>query len=457
MHPTKNRKEKFRLFVAIFSPIFVTQVAMSLMGFFNASMSGNVASADLAGVAIGNSLWSPVYTGLSGILVAVTPTVSQLVGAGREREVPKTVQQGILAAFFISISLIAAGALSLEKILNLMDLEEEVKRTAHDYLVSLSFGIVPLLVYNVLRYFIDALGQTKTTMIITLLSVPLNVFFNYLFIFGKFGFPKLGGVGAGVASAITYWIICLIAILLITRIRPFSRYGIFRAFYGIHFPVLKELFRVGIPIGMAIFFETSIFAAITLLMSQYDTATVASYQAAANFTTILYMFPLSISMSLTILVAYEVGAGRLRDAGQYSRLGILTALILAFLNAVILYVFRYPIASLYTNEERVLEITARFLLFAIGFQFSDAIQASVQGALRGYKDVNASFITTFVAYWVIGLPAGYLLAGYGGMGPDGYWIGIISGLTAGAVGLSARLFYIQKIKYGGAFVKGERR
>ncbi|WAA11053.1 MATE family efflux transporter [Fervidibacillus albus] len=444
MYKTDRLKEKFHMFFTIFFPIFITQIGLSLIQFFDTMMSGRVSSNDLAGVAIAGSLWSPVYTGLSGILIATTPIVSSLFGANKKEDIRNSVIQAVYVALVIVIGIVLLGSFALIPVLQFMHLDPSVERIAQYYLITLSFGILPLFVYNVLRSFIDGLGQTKTTMVITLLSVPINVCFNYLFIFGKFGFPKLGGVGAGVASAITYWVVLFITIIIVMKQRPFSGYKLFQKFYFVEWKKWKELFKIGVPIGLSIFFEVSIFSVITLLMSRYDTITIASYQAAVNFTSILYMFPLSISMALTILVAYEIGSGRTKDAKQYSWLGIGLSIGMAAVNALLLYTFKYEIAGFYTKEEDVLQLTASFLMFALCFQFSDGIQASVQGALRGYKDVNITFITTLIAYWVIGLPLGTLLANGTSLGPFGYWIGLIAGLTAGAIGLSTRLVYIQR-------------
>ncbi|MBA4537978.1 MATE family efflux transporter [Bacillus aquiflavi] len=447
MKQTKNIKEKIHQLLIIFFPILITQLGMFSMNFFDTMMSGHASPLDLAGVAIGSSLWVPIFTGLSGILLAITPIVSQLVGAKKEKDASFSVIQGIYLAVIMAIIVIIAGAFLLNPVLNRMSLENEVQQVAHDYLIALSFGMVPLFIYTVLRSFIDSLGKTRTTMIITLTSLPLNVIFNYLLIFGKLGLPKLGGVGAGYASAITYWIITGIAIFIIIKEQPFASFKIFHKLYSVSFTKWAEILKIGVPIGFAIFFETSIFAAVTLLMSNFDTVTIASHQAAMNFASFLYMVPLSISMSLTIVIGFEVGAKRYEDAKQYSWIGVATGVILAVVSGLVLFSFRYEIASLYTNEQNVLNMTGQFLLYALFFQLSDAIAAPIQGALRGYKDVNSTFFMALVSYWIIGLPLGYYLANHTDLLAFGYWIGLITGLAVGAVGLSSRLVYIQKRKY----------
>ncbi|MDM5284906.1 MATE family efflux transporter [Peribacillus frigoritolerans] len=447
MNQTYTKSQKIRLLFYILIPILITQISMYAMTFFDVMMSGQYSTQDVAGVSIGSSLWTPVYTGLSGILIALTPVVSQLVGSRQSKSVSYSVMQAIYLAVALALIILIIGAFSLNPVLNAMDLEDSVHMVAHDYLIALSLGIIPLFIYNALRAFIDALGQTRISMIITLCALPVNVLFNYLLIYGKFGFPELGGVGSGYATAITYWLIALVAILVVIKINPFSTYQVFNEFFRVSWKEWRALLLIGVPIGLAIFFETSIFSAVTLLMSKYDTVTIASHQIAMNFASLLYMIPLSISMALTIVIGFEIGAARYKDAKEYSWIGISMALTMSLVLSTILFLFREPVASLYTKDHEVMMLTSHFLIYAIFFQISDALQAPIQGILRGYKDVNVTFAMSLVSYWILGLPIGYIFAKYTDMGAFGYWIGLISGLALGAIGLAARLRFIQQVKY----------
>lgn len=447
MNQTYTKSQKIRLLFYILIPILITQISMYAMTFFDVMMSGQYSTQDVAGVSIGSSLWTPVYTGLSGILIALTPVVSQLVGSRQSKSVSYSVMQAIYLAVALALIILIIGAFSLNPVLNAMDLEDSVHMVAHDYLIALSLGIIPLFIYNALRAFIDALGQTRISMIITLCALPVNVLFNYLLIYGKFGFPELGGVGSGYATAITYWLIALVAILVVIKINPFSTYQVFTEFFRVSWKEWKALLLIGVPIGLAIFFETSIFSAVTLLMSKYDTVTIASHQIAMNFASLLYMIPLSISMALTIVIGFEIGAARYKDAKEYSWIGISMALTMSLVLSTILFLFREPVASLYTKDHEVMMLTSHFLIYAIFFQISDALQAPIQGILRGYKDVNVTFAMSLVSYWILGLPIGYFFAKFTDMGAFGYWIGLISGLALGAIGLAARLRFIQQVKY----------
>ncbi|KPN97152.1 MATE family efflux transporter [Lysinibacillus sp. ZYM-1] len=444
MYQTSTLKEKYALLLKMIIPILVTQVAIYLVSFFDVLMSSRYGTADLAGVSIGSSIWMPIYTGLSGILLAITPIVSQLVGAKKEMDAKKTVQQGIYVAITLSIIIFIGLFFGIDWILSNMRLETPVHNIAKGYIYSMCAGLLPLFLFFVMRCFIDALGQTRVTMIITLMTTPINIVLNYIFIFGKFGAPELGGIGAGLATAITYWLIFLITVWIIAKRVPFERFHMFHNWPKPAWLRWKEILLIGVPIGISLFAETSIFSAVTMMMSNFSTSIIAAHQIAINFTSLLYMVPLSISMGVTILVGFEIGAGRMRDARIYSYLCVGTAILFSFISACILFILREPVAHMYTTDSKVIEYAVQFLVYAAIFQLSDAIQAPVQGALRGYKDVMITFIMAIISYWVIGLPVGYLLATHTDLGPFGYWIGLVAGLTTGAITLLIRLLLVQK-------------
>ncbi|WP_068984172.1 MATE family efflux transporter [Lysinibacillus xylanilyticus] len=444
MYQTTTIKDKYKLMLKMIVPILVTQVAMYLISFFDILMSSRYGTADLAGVSIGSSIWMPIYIGLSGILLAITPIVSQLVGAKKELDAKKAVQQGIYVAILLAVLIFSVLLVGIDWILGNMNLETSVHNIAKSYIYAMCAGILPLFLFCVLRCFIDALGQTRVTMIITLLTSPINIMLNYIFIFGKFGVPELGGVGAGVATAITYWLIFFITVWIIAKHVPFERFRIFHEWPKLEWLCWKEILIIGVPIGISLFAETSIFSAVTMMMSSFSTEIIAAHQIALNFTSLLYMVPLSISMGVTILVGFEIGAGRMQDARIYSYLCVATAILFSFISACILFLLREPVANMYTTDREVLEYAVQFLVFAAIFQLSDAIQAPVQGALRGYKDVMITFIMAIISYWVIGLPVGYTLASHTDFGPFGYWIGLVAGLTTGAITLLIRLLLVQK-------------
>ncbi|MFD1428033.1 MATE family efflux transporter [Kroppenstedtia sanguinis] len=445
MHQTATMREKISQFFVILWPILVTQISLYSMNLFNTMMSGQAGTNDLAGVAIGSSLWMPIFTGINGILMSVTPIVSQLIGGGKHHKISGTVTQALYLSVLLAVTVVLAGILFLEPLLSLMNLNPAVQHIAKHYLIGLSIGIIPLFAANVLRYFFDSQGHTRIMMMIMLFAVPFNIGLSYLLIFGKFGFPQLGGIGSGYASGITYWLIFTIAVVITFKVDVMRKYALFVRWFAPSVKAWKDQLAIGIPMGLSVFFESSIFAVVTLMMGMmFNTVIVAAHQAAINFTSLLFMIPLSISMALTIVVGFEVGAKRFADAKQYSHFGVLSAMGLIACASVFLYFFRGWIAGFYTDHPEVITWVKQFLIFAIFYQLSDAAQASLQGVLRGYKDVTVPFITAFISYWGIGMPVGYGLAAFTHLGPFGFWLGITIGLTCAFLGFWIRLLIIQK-------------
>lgn len=439
MKQTYTTSQKLRQLIGILMPIYVSQLAGAAIQVVDAMMSGQYSAVDLAGVAIGANIWAPVMTGVSGVLVAVTPIIAQHLGAGRHREVPRVVLQGLYLSMALSLAVILAGAAGLPFVLDRMDLAPDVRANAYGYLIALSWGIFPAFSHTVLRCFIDALGLTRVTMMVTLVAFPVNVLLNYVLIFGKWGLPALGGVGAGYASALTYWVVFAIAVAITVRKRPIADFKVFRGPFRLSPAAWWEQLRIGVPLGLSIALEVGVFSAVGLLMSRFGTLVIAAHQSAISFGTLIYMFPLSVSQALTIVVGFEVGAGRIPDAVQYRRLGMRISLSFAACLMLTLWLFSEQVARLYTRDPELLPLLQSFLVYVIFFQLSDAVAAPIQGTLRGYKDVNIVLALALMAYWCIGLPVGYTLATWTELGPYGYWIGLISGLASGATGLLWRL------------------
>ncbi|MDQ0159889.1 MATE family efflux transporter [Alkalibacillus salilacus] len=442
MYPTHSISDKFKLFIRILIPILITQVGIYFMNVFDTVMAGQASAEDLAGVAVGSSLWVPILTGTNGILIAISPITAQLLGADQKDMIPYKVKQGLYLAAGMSLVIFVAGLVFLDPALQLLSLESEVQHIAKYYLVALGCGMIFLFSFNLLRSFIDALGQTKISMFIILLALPLNALFNYMFIFGKFGVPEMGGIGAGIASALSYMISSIVAVVIIHRVLPFRRYQIFTGWIKPSLTAWKELLKIGVPIGFTIFFETSIFAAVTLMISRYDTYTVAAHQAAMNYATIFYMLPLAIAMALTIAVGFEVGGRRMNDAKQYSLIGISSGLTVALISGAFIFFLREEVALLYSDHPEVISLMQQFLIFAVFFQISDGFGTPIQGALRGYKDVNVTLVIAFISFWVIGLPSGVAMSTWTSLDAFGYWVGLIVGLAVGAMILIGRLFYM---------------
>ncbi|MBC2311088.1 MATE family efflux transporter [Listeria booriae] len=443
MEQTFTSGEKWRQFFVIFTPVVVSQLMLFSMALIDTMMSGHYSNEALAGTAIGNSLWGPFNASLSGLLMAVTPIISQLIGRGEGHDIKRTVSNGLYIAIGLAALLITLNFLFVPSILRMMGLDPAVASIARHFLNGICFGVPAFFFYSVLRAFIDSLGLTRVTMMITLITVPVNIFLNYLLIFGNWGFPELGGVGSGYATGITYWIVLLVTIILIQSQKRLRDYHIFSGFQRFSLEKMKEIIKLGVPNGLTILFEVSIFSAVTVFMGRFGTDTIAAHQSAISVPTLLYAFPLSIAAALTILVGFETGAKRLLDAKKYRHIGMVSAIAIGVVNGVLLLLFRDQIALLFTNDPKLADLITHFLIYAVLFQFADALLSPVLGALRGYKDVTITSIVAFISYWIIGLPLGWLLS-YTTLGPFGFWIGLSAGLFIAAFILSIRVRFTEK-------------
>jgi len=448
MKQTYSSWGKIKQFFVVLLPIFITQISLISTGFFDTVMAGHVSEQDLAGVAVGANLFMPVFGSILGVISGLTPVISQLYGARKKEEIPFVIIQGLYLSVIIGLVLILLAVAFIQPVFAVLNLEPRVDYIAKMYLLAMAFGLCPIFAAGVFRNFMDAFGYTRFTMLITICAVPCNIFMNYLFMFGKFGFPELGGIGAGVGTAITFYVVLGLNILVVRKLSPFKEYNIFSQFCKPSVTQWKRQLCIGLPIGSAMFCEQSIFGAVGIFMTVYGTGVIAAHQAALNFTTMVYMIPLSISMTLTILVGFEIGAKRLADAKKYSYMGVGLSMLVASMLAMVLIQFKGAIASLYTNDEVVNQLVQSFIVYAIFLQVSDGVSAPIQGTLRGYKDVKITFFLAILSYWVIGLPAGYILANYFSYGPYGYWMGLIIGIAVGAVFLGFRLRLVQKKRIG---------
>lgn len=445
MKQTSSYYQRVREFIIILLPIFITQLALVSTGFFDTIMAGHVSGQDLAGVAVGVNLFMPVFGSVLGVISGLMPIIAQNYGAGRKNEIAISVRQGMYWAFFAGLGLAVIGFLVVPFVMATLQLEARVQYVASYYLLIMAAGLCPIFVAGVLRSFIDALGYTRLTMLITILAVPVNILLNYLFMFGRGGFPALGGIGAGVGTAVTFYFVLILNILAVVCLQPFKSYKIFSGIARPDWHIWRSQLAVGIPIGSAMFCEQSIFGAVGMFMTVYGTGVIAAHQAAMNFSTMVYMIPLSISMTLTILVGFEIGAGRVNDAKTYGRMGIFLSMCFGLSLAAILISFRSQIAALYTVDPAVATLLERFLIFSACLHAADGVSAPLQGTLRGCKDVRVTLLLAILSYWIIGLPAGYVFANYLGAGPFGYWIGLVLGIGVGAVFLGLRLKRVQKL------------
>lgn len=442
VNPIKSRWAEIRQLLVISWPIIVAQVAQTGMGLVDTLMSGHYGSQDLAAVAIGSSLWLPILLAFGGILMATTPLVAHQVGAGKLTHTRDTLIQGALIALILGIvSVIILN--NCAPILSWMSVDPTLAQKTTDYLAAISWGFPAIMLYQVIRSYSEGFGKTRPIMKIALLGLIANIPLNYLFIYGKFGLPELGGVGCGWASAIVMWITLGIGTLYLKNSNTFFACELFTRHRIPDLTQMTQFLRLGLPIGMALLIEVSMFAIIALLLADMGDVIVSSHQVTLSFTGMVFMVPLSIAMALTIRIGHCLGAEDTYGARLSASTGVIITLFCALFSSSGMYLFAEQIAGLYTREPQIILIATELIAIAAIFQFSDAIQVACSGALRGYKDTTIPLLIVFIAYWIIGLPLGITLTRTDlitdAMGPKGFWIALFISLTIAACLLGSRL------------------
>lgn len=446
MYPTHQSKDKFVLFLKIFFPILIYQLANYSASFVDTTMTGQYNTIDLAGVTMATSLWNPFFTFLTGIVSALVPIIGHHLGRGKQKKVASDFYQFLYLSLGLSIFLFVLVFFVAPLILNNMGLEAAVTDIAIRYLWLLAIGIIPLLLFSVIRSLLDALGLTKLSMYLMLLLLPLNSIFNYLLIYGALGFPELGGAGAGLGTSLAYWALLLISILVLLKQEKLKEFHLENRL-PLDKNQIKEAIRLGLPIGGTVFAEVAIFSAVGLIMAKFSSLIIASHQSAMNFSSLMYAVPMSISTTMAIVVSYEVGANRLEDAKKYIKIGRLSAMVFAMLTLSFLYIFRENVARLYGYDSDFIHLTANFLTYSLFFQLADTFTAPLQGILRGYKDTVIPFYLGLIGYWGVAIPLGLLLDYTTNLGPYSYWIGLIISLVVSGLLYQWRLqVIINKMK-----------
>ncbi|HET3403668.1 mate efflux family protein [Streptococcus pneumoniae] len=446
MYKTKCLREKLVLFLKIFFPILIYQFANYSASFVDTAMTGQYNTMDLAGVSMATSIWNPFFTFLTGIVSALVPIIGHHLGRGKKEEVASDFYQFIYLALGLSVVLLGMVLFLAPTILNHIGLEAAVAAVAAvavRYLWFLSIGIIPLLLFSVIRSLLDSLGLTKLSMYLMLLLLPLNSGFNYLLIYGAFGVPELGGAGAGLGTSLAYWVLLGISVLVLFKQEKLKALHLEKRI-PLNMDKIKEGVRLGLPIGGTVFAEVAIFSVVGLIMAKFSSLIIASHQSAMNFSSLMYAFPMSISSAMAIVVSYEVGAKRFDDAKTYIGLGRWTALIFAAFTLTFLYIFRGNVASLYGNDPKFIDLTARFLTYSLFFQLADTFAAPLQGILRGYKDTVIPFYLGLLGYWGVAIPVATLFDSLTDFGAYSYWIGLIISLIVSGALYRWRLTVIMK-------------
>ncbi|GIU53032.1 MULTISPECIES: MATE family efflux transporter [Shewanella] len=427
-------------------PVLIAQVTQTMMGFIDTVMAGRVSAVDMAAVAIGTSLWLPALLFVQGLILAFTPVFAHHHGANN----PKAIQPLMSQAFYIAIigSVGVLLFLSFAKtIFAMMELDPELADLSAGYLHGFMWGVPAFILYQILRGCSEGISYTMPTMIIGFVGLAVNIPANYIFIYGHFGVPAMGGAGCGIATALVFWAMLMAMMIYMQFHQKFKEIAPFSRLNRPNLKTIWEMIKHGMPIALALFFEVSLFAVIALLLAPLGANVVAGHQIALNFSSIVFMLPLSIGIAVSIRVGYYLGQDKLEVSNLVTKIGLFIAFSLAVVTAIITVLFKTQIALLYNNNPEVVALAGSLMFLAALYQLSDSIQVVAAGALRGYKDTQSAFYITLVSYWAIGMTLGYTLARTDlivpAMGAHGFWVGLIAGLTSAAILFALRLRYIQ--------------
>lgn len=445
-HPSVQRfypyRSEVRATVILALPIVVTQLAHVSMSFVDTVMVGRLGPEALAGVALGSTVFFNVLIFGMGVMMAVGPMVSQAFGAGDSDPIGRSVRQGLWLAACMAVP----GMVVLwnaDVLLGWLGQSPENAARAASYLRAIMWGVFPFLGFVALRSFMEAVSRPRTITAIALGGVGLNVFLNWVFMYGKLGFPAMGLIGTGWASAGVFTFDFCVLLFVVWRERSFSDYRIFSRLGRPDATYFKELFRIGWPIGASMGVEMSLFMATVMMMGWLSTTALAAHQVAIQCAAFTFMVPLGIGMATSVRVGQAVGRRDAVGARRAGRTGVL--LSVAFMGAAAVLFWTAPrlVVGLYLDvsdpaNEAVVSMAVTLLAFAAVFQVVDGVQVSAMGALRGLKDTRMPMILSVVAYWGVGLVSGYVLAFVFGFGERGLWTGLVAGLAAAAFLLSIR-------------------
>jgi MATE family multidrug resistance protein len=406
------------------------------MGVADVVMIGKVDASNLAAAAFANSIYFLVSILGIGTLTAVSPLVAKSKGAGHPNECAILFRQGINAAVLLSI-FISSVMLFLTFNLDLFGQDAEVTKLTTDYLHILNSGTILMLLFFAIKQFSDGLSITKPSAVITIIALLLNVFLNWILIYGKFGLPALGLNGAGIATTFSR---LFMAVSMISYVLWFSLYKPYlkRKDTSQNNFFLVEIFKVGLPSGFQYAFEVGAFAAAAIIIGWYGKLELAAHQVAINIASVTYMIATGISAGGSIAVGDALGRKHKQDLLKSGRAALIMGTVFMGGCGILFAFANHFIVGLYTNDVRVAQMASNLIWIAALFQLSDGIQCVSLGVLRGIADTKVPTLVTVVAYWIIGIPAGLWMAEYFEIGLYGIWFGLSVGLTFSAIMLTMR-------------------
>ena len=421
----------------------LSQLGQVLVGVADSLMVGQLGAEPLAAASLANVVFHVIMVFGLGVSLAVTPLVAAADGERATEKIQSIFSNGLLVNIILGVLLVLSVVLCTP-VLYQLDQPTEVVVLAIPYLQIITVALVPYMIFQSFRQFAEGMGNTRQAMYVTLTGNALNIGLNYLLIYGKLGFPELGLNGAGWATLIARTVMAILMGLYIyhaPKFRPFRSAFVLR---NISKRVIRRILNVGIPAGLQFVFEVGAFGFAAIMMGWLGTVTLAAHQIAISLASISYMMATGMASAATIRVGNQLGRGdliNLRIAGHTSF--IMVALFMG-IAAIVFLSLKHFLPGLYISDISVIEIASQLLVVAAFFQISDGVQVVAMGALRGIEDVKIPTVIAITAYWILGLPVGYLLAFPWGMGANGVWYGLLIGLSVAALLLSYRFNHLTK-------------
>lgn len=419
-------------------PIILGEVAQMSLGIIDTAMVGAISYKQLAAAALVMSVINIPYV----FGIGITISVSQMVSMAHGRRDGKLVSHYLYNGFWlcaISAIIISLGIEFSKNILFHLGQDPEVALLALPYLQIMGWSVIPMLLFLALKQFTDGLEYTKTAMILSLAALPVNIFLNWLLIYGNWGFPRMELAGAGWGTLITRIVIFIVLGLIILYHGTFKKYVAVRSIvWNLKWHTLKELLHIGIPSSFQITMEAGAFAVSGILIGTIGAVEQAAHQIALSIASLTFMVSMGLSQAGSIRTSNAFGRNNWQAIRSTGKSTLIMALIYGSFCAISFIAFRHQLPHVFNDDKEVVSMAAYLLLFAALFQISDSTQSISAGLLRGIKDVKIPTVFIAIAYWAIGIPVGCLLAFYFKMGAAGIWMGFITGLTLSAGFLSLR-------------------
>ena len=423
-------------------PIMISQLGHITVGVFDSLMIGKVSVSQLAAVSLATSIFSFILLFCIGLSYGITPLISS--SDRGKKYVSSILYNGMLVNVISSILLVSFVILT-KHLLSYLGQDEEVLFHTYSYLDIICISLIPLILFQTFKQFIEGLGFTKPSMYISVISNVINVVLNAVLIFGLFGFPRLEIIGAAYATLISRVIMFLLILIYCLNDRRFSKY-ILKTKFLINLNHIKDIFRIGFASGLQYIFEVGAFSVATVMTGSIGAIHLAAHQIALNLASISYMIASGIGSASMISLSYYDGKRNFEDMRRSGFASFLLVFILMIVSALVFIMFRNYLPVLYVDDSSVINIASTLLIIAGLFQISDGIQAVGLGILRGIRDIKKPTIVTFISYWIISIPLSYFLGIEYGYGVYGIWIGLSVGLTLAAIFHVTRFNYLTFVK-----------